>query len=340
VFFVMVTKRAFLEILRYNTCGNEPPPGSKESGDNPEEGTVQISRVGSSKDVFYSDVKGMEFNFSDRVSVFDRGPIPVTFTGLGAVRCSIAAILFEKLDAADFRTHFRERLDEQRIAVTPFNIPELDVYYPQAFGRLLPLEFLFRFVATKKFCSRVEGGAVDRAAIECLLSLDEDLVPGMRFQHPFVECSTKHQAADTYVSDEEAARLAGLTLGQLQDIYKVVARAAIYLKTLFRSVGFDLCDGKIEGALTEEGMFVIADSISPDELRLTDSGGRSYDKDPVRRWYEECCADWVKELGEAKAKAPYDKSGWPPYSAEPPPEVIQDLLWRYEAVRDALSIKK
>jgi phosphoribosylaminoimidazole-succinocarboxamide synthase len=291
---------------------------------------------GSSKDVLYDREKGeLKFHFSDRVSVFDLGPMPVLFPGLGELRCTIATRLWKKLDEAGFRTHFRGRLTDTEISVEPFNIPEKDRVFEGARGRLLPLEILFRYVATEKFCARVAGGKVDRAVVERLL-YEGELVPGARFKPPFVECSTKHQAADDYINDESAAILAGVSVGTLHSIYHEVRTASDFLHTFLGQAGFGLMDGKCEGALLWDGTFVFADAVSPDELRLVGRDGKSYDKDPTRKWYEDNYPTWVKMLRAAKEKFPNDKSKWPGYPGPPAPEVVTETIRRYREVANAL----
>jgi len=302
---------------------------------------MTTSWVGSSKNVrvYDQDESKLLIEFSDRVSVFDRGAILCDFPGLGALRCAIAVRMFEELESVGFRTHYLNRAEDTKIVTEAFNIPEKGIVFAGAKGRLLPLEILFRNVVTKKFFDRIARGEVDVAAIESLLSGQSSLVPGARLSPPFIECSTKHLAADTYVSDVEAAKLANISCEQLQNMYLLAIRPlAACLRNFFREAGFELCDGKIEGALTYGGSFVPVDAFSPDELRLVREG-RSFDKDPIRKWYEVHQADWVWRLLVAKAEYPNDKSKWPEYEAVPPREIIQEFIESYRIVaRDIRAI--
>jgi phosphoribosylaminoimidazole-succinocarboxamide synthase len=79
------------------------------------------------------------------------------------------------------------------------------------------------------------------------------------------------------------------------------------------------------------------DSISPDELRLIGPDGRSYDKDPVRQWYQDTYPAWYAELLAAKQVYPHDKSKWPTYPDVPPQSVIDDMLQRYQMVAEAIG---
>lgn len=290
---------------------------------------------GSSKDITYEADGTMIFDFSDRVSVFDLGPVPRAFAGLGELRCTIATRIFKKMKAAGLPTHFVDRVGTTTIMVTPFDVPETGKLFPGADGRLLPLELLFRFAVTQKFQRRIEAGEVDKAAVERFLH-GPALEVGSRLNPCFVECSTKHQAADAYVSDESAAVLAGISARQLHDIYEQVREGAAFLQRLFKQSGFDLRDGKFEGALTQQGQFIFADSISPDELRLVGPDEESYDKDPVRTWYEQTHPVWTMSVQQAKKAYPNDKQKWPSYVSAPPDDIVETVISRYRAVADAL----
>lgn len=301
--------------------------------------SYQLLWEGSSKDVLYDESKGLIFDFSDRVSVFDLGPLPRLFPGLGELRCTIASRLFSKLNAAGFETHFQERLTDTQMLVTPYDIPEKSRMFKNAAGRLLPLELLFRFAVTPKLFDRITAGSVDVASVERLLGSTMRLQTGARLHPAFVECSTKHQGADTYVSDSSAAALAGIDEATLRQIYGDIQKAADFLKTLFHQAGFELQDGKIEGALLQDGTFVIADAISPDELRLTGNNGKSYDKDPVRQWYADALPTWVMMVNKAKKRHPDNRKKWPSYTQAPPDDIAEELIKRYRAVADALIVR-
>ncbi len=222
--------------------------------------------------------------------------------------------------------------------VRAYNIPEKHRRFEGAEGRLLPLELLFRFIITKKFLGRIENGSVDRGTVEGLLAPGQTIELGARLRSPYIECSTKHQAADTYISDVAAAILADISMEVLGQVYDEVRRAADFLKLLFRQVGFDLADGKIEGAILNDGTLVITDSISPDELRLIGNDGKSYDKDPVREWYETTHPVWTNMVKQAKIAHPTNKDSWPKYMDAPPMEIVEETILRYRQVANALVV--
>ena len=190
---------------------------------------------------------------------------------------------------------------------------------------------------------RVERGEIDRQQVERLTTLG-DWREGSRLDPPFIECSTKFETADRYLSDSEAVEVIAETLTipvpfrktdhdwLIDYCYHDVKHLFRFLYQFFKSSGFLLMDGKVEAALTNLNHIMFVDSISPDELRLIGPDGRSYDKDPVREWYKDTFPDWYAELLSVKAAFPGDKSKWPTYPDVPPQSVIDDMVDRYRTV--------
>lgn len=307
--------------------------------------TEVLERRGSSKDVWKTIddegvVQGVYFHFSDRVSIFDRGALPVPFPELGRLRRAISGKLFQELNKAGFNTHYISHdLTLRRMHVSPLNIEQLQVDYGEiAIGNILPVEILCRLSLTKKYLDRLSAGTIFKEQLE-QLPVGIAFTPGMRLDEALVECSTKYEAKDRYISDSEAAALIGKDQAWLNDrCYSTVRRVFEFLQTLFStSGGFRLWDGKIEGGATKRDQFVIADSISPDELRLIGLDGRSYDKDPVREYYENTYPEWVASLAVAKASYPNEKGRWPDYPGLPPIDVFYDVVSRYRRVAEAIG---
>lgn len=300
---------------------------------------MNFIKYGSSKDIYEIPEEGLlAFHYTDRVSVFDIGPVPVMFPKLGHWRSGISNKLFKLLNEAGFETAFCRPGLGYAAKMYSLNVPESGLEFKESIGRLLPIELIFRFTITEKFMGRINSGKVDKAKVEKLLQ-GNTLQVGARLDPPYVEATTKQQAADVYVSDKEAALICGISLAELYYFYEEnVIKLAEFLRQTFKNIGFNLVDGKFEGGITRERKFILADSISPDELRLIGEDGNSFDKDPVRQWYKDNYPDWVKELERAKLLYPNDKSRWPSYPAPPSAEVIVETVGRYEAVGHALGV--
>lgn len=303
-----------------------------------------LERRGSSKDIWNvfdsaGALQNLDFVFSDRVSVLDLGGIPNTpFVGLGKLRCAISGLLFQKMNETGFNTHYLSHdTSTATMSVKPFNIKELGVTYEASDDRILGIEIIDRRVVTSKMLKRIKSGSINQSEIEKLLTHGNDLAVDARLRPPFIECTTKYQDADVYISDTDAATLAGLTPDELEKVYVEVRRLSDFLSNFFKSSGFERNDGKTEGAWCNN-RFMFADSITPDEMRLIGPDGLSYDKDPVREWFENTFPDWWAEVIEVKKLHPADRSKWPSYPKKTPPSTVtEEVIRRYHTVAKAIG---
>ena len=149
--------------------------------------THVLERRGSSKDIWKTlgdkgEVTGVYFIFSDRVSVFDVGPLPVLFPGLGQLRCAIAGRMFQALNNAGFNTHYLSHdVSSARTCVKPVNIPALNIDYGEAaVGTMLPVELLSRRMITKKFFGRIKTGRRKKGEVSQFEKLLEDVAASDR----------------------------------------------------------------------------------------------------------------------------------------------------------------
>ena len=205
-----------------------------------------LERRGSSKDIYVvwderAAVSYIRFEFSERVSVLDLGPIPNTpFPDLGRLRCAIAGRLFQEMNAAGFRTHYiRHSVEQASMDVLPFDIPDLDIEYPESNGRILGIEIIDRRKVTEKLINRVVSGQLEARRVAFFLG-DKDLVAGARFSPAFVECTTKYEAADRYIDNFEAADYAQMSANWLIDnCYSEVRHASSFLSDFFERFGFE-----------------------------------------------------------------------------------------------------
>ncbi|MEY3784339.1 MAG: hypothetical protein RLZZ230_661 [Candidatus Parcubacteria bacterium] len=318
--------------------------------------SLSKSRAGSSKIIYLKEnvedsyLECLQFVFTNQVSIFDIGPLPQLFPGLGNLRCAISGYLFQKMKKAGFDTHYISHdIKAATMNVKAFNVKELDADYGEdAYGRVLGVEVIYRRVITEKLMKRIKAGEIDSRSIE-LLTTDGMVYVGAALSPPFVECTTKYEPADRYLSDVEAARVAGVNYETLLKMYHMVIMAADFLTAMFANcgpesvdgnlTGYDLLDGKFELGLLRSGEIVIVDSISPDEMRLVRrSDGQSCDKDPVREYYQDNFQIWYQSVLQAKKEYPDDKSMWPAYPDEPIPEkTIQDVVGCYRSVAEAIG---
>ncbi len=297
-------------------------------------------RKGSSKDV-REVVEGMKVVALDivstgRVSIFDRGSMPFDFGNIGIYRTALSGKIFQALGDAGYNTHYVSHdVETATTRVEPFNIYELGVRYESAIGRIIPLEVLFRLEMTDAMLDRALSDEV--FAQKLRERADGELFVGKRLLRPLIECSTKFEAQDRYITDDEAIKLAKLgevTFAQMVDLAE---KGAMLVAELFAASGYRLVDGKWEFGITYQGpQIVFVDGLSLDEVRAFGPDGQRCDKEILRIEAKQRKPEWVEELKAAKAKWPDEKDCWPAY---PPDlvtdEFIADFVSRYEkAARD------
>lgn len=303
------------------------------------------TREGSSKDVITRRLGShtkIWLQFSKRFSVKDVGPVPYLIPGMDLLRYAIAVKMFEVLQENDIRTHFiQANQDIRMIEVRPMNIYAMNQHYEDARGWIIPLEIIDRQEMTQPLIDRMQTDK--ELQVKCMVRATTPVV-GTRFSTPLVECTTKYEAKDRRLTDAEAIALAKLGSQSYRELCEFVANASSVLTNFFAEHGFKRVDGKWEIAMLYLGQdfkgpdFMVVDSYSPDEMRLIGPDGRSYDKDPLRQWYDENFPEWVKRLKQAQEEWPNDKVKWPAYPPDIPPDsVLDDLVDRYTTVAKAIG---
>ena len=175
------------------------------------------------------------------------------------------------------------------------------VYQDKPVNALVPLEVIFRFgvPAGSSLMKRVNDPVYLKA-----LGLSEKPHFGDRFEKPIIECSTKLESTDVYISAERAAEIACLSEAEAQNLYELVHILALRIHEIFGAAGLELWDGKFEFAFAEghngQRRFQLVDSIGPDELRLTYNGVQ-LSKETLRKPYRS--TPWLTAIDQAKALA-------------------------------------
>lgn len=272
---------------------------------------MTTTREGSTRTIVAVAPGIVDFDISDGWSTHDRGRSPQPIPGFGAARAACAAVSFLHFRNAGLPTHFERQVDSHTLRVREFTIPDAAPLSGKADGEVIPLEWLFRYEVGEKFRERVRAGKVDADALGIPSGMDISDVTEL--PHVFVECSTKYEPQDRYLSDEEARELAGLDMRAWATARRYVIQGAAVLRTKFRNAGYRLLDGKFELGRTHAGGILFVDVVgSPDEVRLKkESNGQLYCKEPLREMLER--RPWFKELKAAKAEYPLEKSKWPSY---------------------------
>jgi phosphoribosylaminoimidazole-succinocarboxamide synthase len=161
---------------------------------------------------------------------------------------------------------------------------------------LVPLENVFRFgVPTGSSLLERLKKQPDYAR---QIGLDSHPVEGEWLSRPVLEFSSKLEPMDRFLPLETALNFSGLSGVDFQALRDLSLLVAAFLYDLFRSRGLDLWDGKFEFIKTREGL-LLADSITPDELRITREGTQ-LSKEPLRQYYKEEDPDFLRTMTAIK----------------------------------------
>ncbi len=265
-----------------------------------------------------SDSGRGRFVFTDAYSVFDWGQMPDTIPGKGQSLCTMGALTFERLEAADVPTHYRGVAGEagvgtleacetppDEMAIELTRVPELPyedgaydygAFYDAVDSHyLIPLEIVFRNEVPigSSLRKRTEPG--DHG-----LSLADWPEERVELAAPIVEFSTKFEESDRYLDDEEANEIAGEA--DVDDLREIARTVNEVITDRAADVGLTHLDGKIE-CLYHDGTIKVADVTGTlDENRFA-FDGRQVSKEVLRQYYARTDPEWVEAVGAAKREA-------------------------------------
>ncbi|RWZ57973.1 phosphoribosylaminoimidazolesuccinocarboxamide synthase [Halobacillus fulvus] len=174
------------------------------------------------------------------------------FEGKGRLNNLITSKLFDYLHQQQLPSHFIEALNDTEQVVQKTTI--------------IPLEVVVRNVA---------AGSITRR-----LGIEEKT----RFTPPIIELFYKEdELDDPLINDVHAYHLTDISEKELSFIKEQALLVNEHLIQLFKDVGLELVDFKLEFGRLKDGSIVLADEISPDTCRLWDlETGKKMDKDVFR----------------------------------------------------------
>lgn len=176
--------------------------------------------------------------------------------GKGVLNNRITEYIFLAMEEIGIQTHFIKRLNMREQL-----IKKVDV---------IPLEVVVRNV--------IAGSMAKRFGME----------EGKKLNRSIIEYYYKDDALhDPMVTDEHITAFEWATSSELEDMVATALRVNDFLTGLFRAVGIQLVDFKLEfGRHFEDGnmRILLADEFSPDNCRLWDiKTGEKLDKDRFRQ---------------------------------------------------------
>nr|WP_041610601.1 phosphoribosylaminoimidazolesuccinocarboxamide synthase [Treponema brennaborense] len=208
---------------------------------------------GKAKKVFATnDPDLVIMEYKDSATAFN-GEKKGTIDEKGVLNNTIAAALFEMLNAKGIPTHFITKLNDREVLCKKVSI--------------VPLEVIVRNVAAGSFSKRLgvpEGSALKTTVFE--ISYKDDAL------------------GDPLINDYHAVAIGAATWDELKVIYDLTAKINDILKAFFLSCGVKLIDFKLEFGKDSKGTIILADEISPDTCRFWDAKtNEKLDKDRFRR---------------------------------------------------------
>ena len=199
--------------------------------------------------------------------------------GKGELNNRITTLIFKLLDKRGIPSHFIRQISDNEQLVRKMT--------------MFPLEIIMRNVAAGSFSKRY------------------GVAEGSSLKQPILEfCYKSDDLGDPFVNDDDILALGLATREQLELISAKTREINLALIDIFKSIGVNLIDFKIEMGTTSDGTILLADEITPDTCRLwnatADGTIEHLDKDLFRRdlgdiipAYEDICSR-LEDLAQSK----------------------------------------
>ena len=169
--------------------------------------------------------------------------------GKGSLCCSISSLLFERLAKEGIPTHYINMVGANKMICKKVDI--------------VPLEVICR--------NRAAGSIVKETTLN----------EGQPLPQPIVEFFLKDDSKNDPLLTPDRVRLMGY---DPQPFIDMTLRINDLLRQMFYILGIDLVDFKLEYGYDAHGDLYLADEISPDSMRLWQTGtNERFDKDLFRK---------------------------------------------------------
>ena len=229
---------------------------------------MKLIGQGKSKDIYLADNGYLIFEFTDRVTAFD-GAKKVEYPHKGKVCCSLTAYWFRILEEKGIPTHFKEKIDTNRIRVVNLKI--------------FPIEVIWRNYVAGSLWRHFEKGEIKLP--DHTEAREGALIPG-----GMIEFTTKFEAVDRSVSTKEILGSGWMTEKELGHISRITEKINDIMFDRLLRKDILLADFKIEFGRTKDGKILLADEVgTPDGCRFWDRNSyirgelQSLDKDVFRK---------------------------------------------------------
>jgi phosphoribosylaminoimidazole-succinocarboxamide synthase len=244
---------------------------------------------GSVKDIFQTeDPDHLEFQFSNRYSVFDWGEMPDQLHNKGAALAQMGVLFFQHFSNGDMwkdlkcpdgvdKSWFADLLqsrayqnlcakglshhfiscNSQRLNI--FRVEKIDVHSPRWTGERYdywkyqgkPTGALVPLEVIFRFGVPEGSSLLKRVGrSDYLKAIGLDQAPSAKdwLRRPIIEFSTKLENEDRYLHPDEAKEMAALSSQEFQDLQDIALLLACALKNMMDELELELWDGKFEFA--------------------------------------------------------------------------------------------
>ena len=208
---------------------------------------------GKAKQIYATDNSEIVWvEYKDSATAFN-GEKKSEIVGKGKLNNQITSLLFSKLAEQNIPSHFIEKLSDREQLVKKVSI--------------IPLEVVVRNTAAGSFSKRT------------------GMKEGQPLKKTLVEFYYKDDALGDPLLTED--HIEELELASKEDVAILKEKArevSTVLSSIFKEMGINLIDFKLEFGKTSDGAILLADEISPDTCRLWDAmTNEKLDKDVFRR---------------------------------------------------------
>lgn len=214
---------------------------------------VNLLYEGKAKKVYSTEDKNVLIvSYKDDATAFN-GLKKGTIQGKGAINNRVTNYLMQMLEKEGIPTHFLNELNSTETEVKAVKI--------------VPLEVIVRNIIAGSLSKRT--GQPE----------------GTLIKEPILEFSYKNdELGDPMVNEYHIRALGWATQAEINQISSYALKINAILIEYFKKLGITLVDFKLEFGITNDGVLVLADEISPDTCRFWDSTtGEKLDKDRFRR---------------------------------------------------------
>jgi phosphoribosylaminoimidazole-succinocarboxamide synthase len=299
---------------------------------------VKLLKSGSVKDLYEVDENTIIFEFSDRISVFDK-LIPTEIPHKGETLCRTAVYWFEKVKNMNIKTHFLEYIPPKSIKVKKVRvIPDYSKLTPATQNYLIPLEFISRYYVAGSLYDRLITGKLSPEDIG--FSRSHNVKYGEELPEPFFEVSTKLERVDRLLTKEEALNISGLTEEEYGHIIKVISKIDDLINKSVYERGLIHVDGKKEFAFDENRKLMIVDVFgTADEDRFWDK--ELYEKGEFVDKSKELVRQYYRRIGYKDELYKARESGEPEPDIPPlPADVVSEVSKTYIELFERITGRK